>query len=108
MANSDLVFYVKLHVKPECVEEWKRAVNQVIELMSTEDTFVTCYLHQDQQDKNLFTIYERWSEPTVDSFLKNQMKPYRRDYEAKLPALLQRPRETSILAPLGEWRKLTK
>jgi quinol monooxygenase YgiN len=105
MANSDLVFYVKLHVKPECVEEWKHAVNEIAERMSHEDAFVACYLHQDMQDPNLFTLYERWSESSVDAFLKNQMKPYRQAYEAKLPALLQRPREPAVLSPLGEWHK---
>ncbi len=108
MANSDLVFYVKLHVKPECIEAWKHAVNEVIELMSEEDAFVTCYLHQDTQDTSLFTLYERWNESSVDAFVKNQMKPYRKDYDAKLPALLQRPREASILDPLGEWHKVEK
>lgn len=105
MANSDLVFYVKLYVKPESVEEWKRAVNEIIEHMSNEEAFVSCYLHQDAHDPNLFTLYERWTEPTVEDFLKNQMKPYRQAYDEKLPALLQRPREASILVPLGEWHK---
>jgi len=105
MAQNDLVFYVKLHVKPECIEEWKDAVKQMIALMSEEETFETCYLHQDTQDTSLFTLYERWSEPSVDAFLKNQTKPYRKEYDAKLSNLLQRPRETSILQPLGEWQR---
>jgi quinol monooxygenase YgiN len=105
MANTDLVFYVKLHVKPECVEEWKQAVNEIIELMSVEDAFVACYMHQDTQDPNLFTLYERWNERSVEAFLEHQMKPYRAAYDAKLPALLQRPREPAVLLPLGEWHK---
>jgi hypothetical protein len=47
MSSSDLVFYVQLQVKPECVQEWKEAVIEVINHMSAELTFVTCYLHQD-------------------------------------------------------------
>jgi quinol monooxygenase YgiN len=106
MANSDLVFYVKLHVRPECVEEWKHAFNEVVELMSLEDAFVACYLHRDAQDPNLFTLYERWNEASVEDFLKHQMKPYRVAYDAKLSALLQRPREPAVLLPIGEWHKL--
>jgi quinol monooxygenase YgiN len=105
MANSEPVFYVKLHVKPECVEEWKRAVTEVIERMSLEDAFVACYLHQDTRDPHLFTLYERWNEPSVEAFLAHQMKPYRVSYDAKLPALLQRPREPAVLLPIGEWHK---
>jgi quinol monooxygenase YgiN len=105
MTTSDLVFYVRLYVKPECVEEWKRAFNEIVELMSLEDAFVSCYLHQDAQDPTLFTLYERWKEPSVEAFLKHQMKPYRVAYDAKLPALLQRPREPAVLLPIGEWHK---
>lgn len=108
MANGDLVFYVKLLVKPECVEEWKRAVFEIIERMSVEDAFVSCYLHQDTQNPNLFTLYERWNEPSVEAFLKHQMKPYRVAYDAKLPALLQQPREPAILSPIGEWHKVPR
>src|SRR5215213_8476883 len=99
MANGDLVFYVQCHVKPECIQEWKHAVNEVIECLSRKDAFVSYYLHQDTQDKNLFTFYERWSKPTVDAFVKNQMKSYRKAYDARLPTLLQRSREASLLKP---------
>jgi quinol monooxygenase YgiN len=105
MADSDLVFYVKLQVKPERVEEWKRAFAEIVELMSQEEAFVSCYLHQDTQDPNLFTLYERWNERSVEDFLKHQMKPYRVAYDAKLPALLERPREPAVLVPIREWHK---
>jgi quinol monooxygenase YgiN len=103
MANNDLVFYVKLHVKPERVEEWRQAVDAIIGRMAAEPEFVACYLHQDSQDPLEFTLYERWREPSVEAFLRNQMKPYRIEYDAKLPDLLARPREAAILKPLGEW-----
>lgn len=105
MLGEDLVFYVKLHVKPDRVDEWKTAVTAIIEEMSKEDAFISCYLHQDANDDTLFTLYERWSEPSVEAFLSNQMKPYRIAYEAKLDGLLQRPREPQILKPLGQWHK---
>ena len=105
MPNDDLVFYVKLYVKPDRVDEWRTAVTTIIEEMSKEDAFISCHLHQDTHEENIFTLYERWSEPSVEAFLKNQMKPYRVAYEAKLEALLQRPREPQILKPLGQWHK---
>lgn len=105
MASEDLVFYVKLYVKPDRVEEWKQAVHTIIEAMSKEEAFISCYLHQDAYDENLFTLYERWAEPSVEAFLANQSKPYRLEYDAKLEDLLQRPREPQILKPLAEWEK---
>ena len=40
--TGDLVFYVRLELRPECVEEWKAAVTDVIEQMSREAAFVSC------------------------------------------------------------------
>jgi quinol monooxygenase YgiN len=105
VADSDLVFYVQLKVKPDRIDEWRRALDDIVERMSEEEAFVSCYLHRDAHDDCLFTLYERWREPSVESFLSNQMKPYRIAYDAKLPHLLQQPRDAAILKPLGEWHK---
>lgn len=107
MPSSDLVFYVQFQVKPECVQDWKNAVTEVIDHMSTESTFVTCYMHQDAQDANRFTLYERWREPSVEAFMQNQLevKSYRKAYEDKLPTLLEHPRTASILSYVKEWRQ---
>lgn len=106
MPNNDLVFYVKLHIKPDCVQEWLQEFHSIVDEMSKEKAFVSCYLHRDASDKTLYTLYERWAEPSVEAFLKNQMKPYRVQYDAKLERLLQRPREAQILVPLGSWEKM--
>jgi hypothetical protein len=57
--RSYLVFYVQLHVKPEYVQDCKDAVVEVIGHMSRETTYVTCYLHQDAEDADRFTLYEK-------------------------------------------------
>ena len=105
MPAENLIFYVKLYVRPDRVDDWKEAVNAVIEEMSKEEAFISCDLHQDANDEHLFTLYEQWAEPSVEAFLKNQDKPYRAAYEAKLGSLLARPREPQVLRPLGQWRK---
>lgn len=105
MSSSDLVLYVQLQIKPEYVQEWKDAVLEVINHMSAESTFVACYLHQDTQDANCFTLYERWRETSLEMFIKNQFeaKGYRKTYEEKLPMLLAFPRATSVLSIAKEW-----
>jgi quinol monooxygenase YgiN len=107
MHSHDLVFYVQFQVKPECVQEWKNAVMEVVDHMSTEPTFVTCYLHEDAQTTNHFTLYERWREPSVAAFIKNQLeaKSYRKAYEEKLPTLLETPRTASVLSYIKEWHQ---
>ncbi|MCG8315207.1 MAG: antibiotic biosynthesis monooxygenase [Pseudomonadales bacterium] len=56
MPDNHLVFYVKLYVKPERAEEWGQAFQEIVETMSKEEAFISCDLHQDAQDKNLFTL----------------------------------------------------
>ncbi|MFC3714585.1 putative quinol monooxygenase [Luteimonas soli] len=104
-APVPLVFHVVLRVKPERVDDWLREVAAVADAMSEEDTFLSCDLHRDANDPNVFTLYERWAEPDVETFLARQDKPYRREYEAKLPELLQDPREPQVLVPLRRWSR---
>lgn len=74
MIGNDLVFYVQLQVKPEHLQEWKNAVIDVIDRMAAEPAFVACYMHQDTQNANCFTLYERWREPSLEAFIKNQFE----------------------------------
>jgi quinol monooxygenase YgiN len=105
--TSELVFYVKLYVKPDRIDEWLRSAETIIDAMSREEAFIACHLHRDSEDPCLFTLYERWAEPSVQAWLDHQMKPYRKEYDARLETLLQRPREAQVLTPLREWRKDT-
>jgi quinol monooxygenase YgiN len=105
MSDTDLVFYVTLTVKPDRIEDWKAAAFEIIGEMQHEEAFVSCYMHQDPRAPNVFTLYERWNEPSVEAFVAHQMKPYRLAYDAKLPDLLERPREPAVLTPVREWHK---
>jgi quinol monooxygenase YgiN len=105
MPSDELVLFVQLHLKRECVEDWKRAVTELIEHMSQEDAFVTCLLDQSREDPTVFTLYEKWRETSPEAFIKNQMKEYRKTYEDMLPGLLQTPRRTMILSPVREWHR---
>ena len=105
MLDEELVFFVQLHLKPERIEDWKRAVGELIDRMSQEDAFVTCLLDQSAEDSTVFTLYERWREPSLKAFIRNQMKEYRKAYEELLPALLQTPRKTMLLRPIRQWRR---
>lgn len=106
MLDRDLVFYVTLNLKPECVEEWKAAVAYVLDQMAKESAFISCSMQQDEQDATCFTLYQRWREPTVEAFVKNQFetKVYRADYEKRLPDMLRTPRAATVLRHVKEWR----
>ena len=103
--SEHLVFYVEFDVKPECVDKFVKGATGVLEAMSHEDTFVSTYFHRHADNPNKFTLYERWSEPSMDDFMKNQLqgKSYRDEYEAYLPDLLASPRKFTVLDPIDEW-----
>jgi len=105
--SNHLAFTVEFNVKPEAKEEFLASLNDVIENMAKEDTFVSTYLHQDAKDPNTFLIYERWSEPTFESFVENQLKGkrYRDEYEAKISHWLVKERGITVLEPLGQWHQ---
>lgn len=104
-SEDDLAFYVEFDLKPEHVEEWKQAALNVIEQMAKEDTFVLTFLHQDSENPTKFTLYERWSEPSQEAFIKNQLetKGYRQEYEEQLPGMLASPRVIQFLDSLRVW-----
>lgn len=105
--SKHLVFTVEFNVKPEARIEFLASLNDVLENMAKEDTFVSTYLHQDANEPNTFLIYERWAEPTFEAFVENQLKgkAYRDEYEAKISEWLVKDRGISVLEPLGEWSK---
>lgn len=103
MPTSTLVFFVKLHLRPDCVDEWLTALEELLRDMQREPAFVSCHLDRDAQDPDRFTLYEHWDEPSVEAFLAHQATDYRDRYEALLPRLLQSPREARVLLPLRHW-----
>lgn len=103
--NNYLTFYVQFDLIPEHVAEFKERLHYVLESMSVEDTFVDCYMHQDANDPNRFSVYERWTESSAEAFMENQLKAkeYRHEYEARVPEILATPRVITFLEPEGEW-----
>jgi len=105
--NKNLAFYVRFHIKPEYVEQWKEEAKEVITKMSKEDTFVSCYMHEEKDDPTRFSLYEVWNEPSMEAFIKNQLeaKDYRHEYEKTLSVKLQSERTFVVLDTMQEWHK---
>jgi len=71
---------VDFHIKPDRVDEWKKAVLNVLNSMSVKEMFVGAFLYQDAKD-------------------------YRKIYEEQLPDLVASPRTFSVLKPVKNWIK---
>ena len=93
------VLLTTVHVKPGCEKEFLALVHPVNDIMRHELTFISTLLHQSSDDPSLFMLHEMWLD--ADDFFSVKMKrEYRKDYEARLPALLREPREMKIFRPL--------
>lgn len=102
--NDELAFYVTLQIKPEKVDEWLQAVKDIIDQMAKEPAFICCHVQRDLLTPCIFTLFEKWREASMETFLANQMQPYRYAYEQKLPGYLQTARRAAILTPLMQWQ----
>jgi len=102
---DDLIFYVKYHIKPECVEEFQEHLFVLVDNMAKEPAFVSAFVHQDTEDSTRFSMYERWQEASKEDFMTYQMasKAYRRIYEQRLPDMSATPRKIHILRPMAFW-----
>jgi len=105
--NREISFYVNFHIKEEHIDSWKTASLKVLEEMSSEDTFLSAYLSRDANDPTHFTLYEKWNEVNMETFMRNQLngKSYRTEYEKHLPEWCKCPRTLTPLEPINEWHK---
>ncbi|MGZ2368408.1 putative quinol monooxygenase [Ancylomarina sp. YFZ004] len=105
---DDLIFYVKYHIKPECVEEFQEHLFVLVDNMAKEPAFVSAFVHQDTADSTRFSMYERWQEASKEDFMTYQMasKAYRRIYEQRLPDMSATPRKIHILHPRASWESI--
>lgn len=106
--SAQLAFYVRFHVKPGKIDEFKARATHVLESMASENTFVCTYFSQEAEDPNRFTLFEMWNEPSFEAFVENQLKvkDYRQKYEELLPDLLDTDgRSFTVLSPIQSWVK---
>ena len=89
--TDQFVLLVTVPITPGREDDGLARVNAVNDAMRHEPTFVNTLLHRSADDPAVFMLYETWRDR--DDFFAVQMKrPYRAEYEAKLPDLLRAPR----------------
>jgi quinol monooxygenase YgiN len=104
--DKNLVFTVQFDIKPECVQAFEKSLLKVLNNMSTEDTFVSCYLDKVFNNDARYILYEIWKEPSVEAFLKNQSnKDYRMEFNSKIDGWVNKDKVVTILEPVREWHK---
>lgn len=102
MPNSQVQLHIRFTAKPGEKEAFRAALFSLIEKMSSEKAFVGAIVSDDLDQPDDLIIYETWH-GTRDSWLAEEfIKPYRKDYEEKLGALIAN-RSVSWLRPVSEW-----
>ncbi|MFC7472771.1 putative quinol monooxygenase [Dankookia sp. GCM10030260] len=90
---------ITLQVRPGLEAEFLALLAPVLDAMRHEPSFLSTILHQAPDDPCRFLLYETWTDRR--DLVEVQMhRPYRAAFEARLPALLERPRQVEI------WRSL--
>jgi quinol monooxygenase YgiN len=90
---------VYIHVKPECVAEFKQILNQVADAAKAEASLISNIAHQDPEDVTKFMLWEMWADQK-EFFEVQMLREYRKPYEARLVEMLAEPREVRIWNPL--------
>jgi quinol monooxygenase YgiN len=94
MSQTPFVLIVSIQLKPGCAEEYLVMLNDVLNQMRHEPTFVNCILQRGTDDPDKLIVYETWFDR--EDFDRVQLKrPYRAAYTARAPELISRPTELS-------------
>lgn len=94
-----VTYLIHFFVKPAERDRFLSLLNDVLDAMRSESTFIDATLHVDPQEATHFLLHESWQEhqDVVDVQLA---RPYRDVWHAALPDLLERPRDVSMWTPL--------
>jgi quinol monooxygenase YgiN len=86
-------FFVFFHLKPGKEREFRLVLDDLLDRMSEEPSFINYFLLQDENEPTRFVIYETWW-GTAEEFSRVEAgRDYRVRYEAAVPELLAAPRE---------------
>ena len=106
--SNQVVLIVRFVPRPRQYEAFRDHLFTLVEAMAGEPDFVNTIVHDDIENAGELVLYEIWS-GTKERWMREQpSKPYRGDYERRLPELLER-RDIAWLTPVREWgSSLTK
>ena len=94
-----VTYLIEFDVKPAERERFLRLLNGVLDAMRHEEMFMDATLHADPQNDNRFLLHETWR--SHEDVLTVQLaRPYREEWHAALPELLDGERRISM------WQKL--
>lgn len=100
-----VTYVIKFKTFPARREEFLKRLHHVLDTMKHEPMYRAAVLHRDPDSENTFLLYETWE--SHEDVLNVQLhRPYRQEWHAALPHLLEAPREIGIWEPIkADWRQ---
>lgn len=89
---------VKLDIKPEHASEWLDSVDEVLDTMRHEKSFVSTTLCAHPSEPGKFLLFEIWRD-REEFFTVQANRDYRRPFMEKMQKFLQKP------VNFDEWRE---
>ncbi|QAY75299.1 putative quinol monooxygenase [Sphingosinicella sp. BN140058] len=94
-----VTYLVGFKVKAEQHDRFRRLLDAVLDAMREEESFRNATLHRHPDDPFSYLLHESWADH--EEVLEVQLKrPYRAEWHAALPELLEQPRDISMWVPI--------
>lgn len=104
--DKKLVFTVQFNIKHDCIYVFEKSILSLLDRMSAEDNFVSCYLDKVVNSDARYILYEVWNEPSIETFMKNQSHNYyRMDFNNSIGQWTKSEKIVTILEPVQQWNK---
>lgn len=101
-----VTYLIEFHVRPAQRGRFLQLLNAVLDAMRHEAMFISATLHVDPGADNRFLLHEIWR--SHEDVLAVQIaRPYREEWHAALPDLLNGERRISIWQPMRSDRAAT-
>jgi autoinducer 2-degrading protein len=94
-----VTYVIKFKVVPDRREEFLERLHRVLDAMKHEPMYHAAVLHRDPGCENTFLLYETW-ESHEDVLNVQLQRPYRQEWHAALPHILEAEREIGIWEPI--------
>ena len=100
-----VTYVIKFKVVPDQRAKFLALLHHVLDTMKSEPMYHAAVLHRDPACENTFLLTETWE--SHEDVLNVQInRPYRQEWHAALPQLLEGEREIGIWEPIkADWRR---
>jgi autoinducer 2-degrading protein len=99
-----VTYVIKFKVVPERRAEFLTLLHHVLDTMKAEPMYHAAVLHRDPGSENTFLLTETWE--SHEDVLNVQLhRPYRQEWHAALPHILEAEREIGIWEPIKADRR---